>query len=157
VEFFRAILNNPSMNRSVRSNNTYVYAAPSPIHGRGLFARADVPAGTDFVEYDGPRLPRKEGIRLAEGGNDYMFRLDRRTDIDGSVAWNLGRHANHGCSPNAKSVKVDGRIWLRALRDIRRGEEITYDYGYELKRDTEIPCRCGQEGCTGKIKKPIPR
>jgi SET domain-containing protein len=133
-----------------RTNNRWAYAAPSGIHGRGLFARADIPAGTDIVEYDGPRVPASEGKSLAEGGNVFVFRLNRREAIDGSVAWNLGRHANHSCAPNAESVNAGGRIWLRALRAIKKGEEVTYDYGYSF-RDEPVPCSCGAPDCAGVI------
>ena len=140
-----------SRRRDKRSNNRWVFAAPSAIHGRGLFARREIPPGMDFVEYDGPRLPLRDARRIALEGNSYIFEFDRRTAIDGSVAWNLARHANHGCSPNSFSAKADGRIWLRALRTIAKGEEITYDYGYRAQNHEELPCRCGQPGCRGKL------
>lgn len=133
-----------------KTNNRWVYAGPSGIHGSGLFARVGAPAGTDLVEYDGPRLPARDGQALAEAGNVYVFRLNRRESIDGSAAWNLGRHANHSCAPNAKSVSAGGRIWLRALRAIAKGEEITYDYGYSFREDP-MACRCGAPGCAGVI------
>jgi uncharacterized protein len=133
-----------------RTNNRLAYAAPSGIHGSGLFARADIPAGADIAEYDGPRVSVDQGLRLAAGGNVYVFRANRRESIDGSVAWNLARHANHSCAPNAQSVNVGGAIWLRALRPIPRGEEITYDYGYSF-RDDPVPCLCRAPACPGVI------
>jgi SET domain-containing protein len=91
-----------------------------------------------------------EGRRRAAEGNVFIFRLNRREAIDGSVAWNLARHANHSCAPNAASRSVGGRIWLTALRPVARGEEITYDYGYSF-RDDPSACACGAEGCVGVI------
>lgn len=132
------------------TNNRWCHASPSKIHGSGLFARTDIPAGTDIVEYDGPRIAAREGQRMADEGNVYVFRLNRREYIDGSVSWNLGRHANHACRPNAKSESRGGRIWLRAVRGIARGEEITYDYGFSF-RDEPTPCRCGHPDCAGVI------
>lgn len=132
------------------TNNRWCHAAPSGIQGSGLFARADIPAGTDIVEYDGPRITPREGERLAAEGNVYVFRLNRRESIDGSVAWSLGRHANHACHPNAKSASQGGRIWLKALRNIPRSEEITYDYGYSF-REEPMACLCRQPGCAGVI------
>jgi len=136
--------------RSHRTNNRWVHAAPSGIHGRGLFARADIPEGTAIVEYEGPQVSTEEGKRMAEEGNVYIFQANRRGFIDGSVAWNLARHANHSCEPNAQSVSVDGQIWLRARRPIPKGEEITYDYGYSF-RDEPSVCRCGVPFCAGVI------
>ncbi|MBL0349856.1 MAG: SET domain-containing protein-lysine N-methyltransferase [Elusimicrobia bacterium] len=133
-----------------RTNNEWVFAAPSGIHGSGLFARNDVPTGTPVVEYDGPRVSAAEGRRRAAEGNAFVFRLNRREFIDGSVGWNLGRYANHSCEPNAASESRGGRIWLRAVRPIPQGAEITYDYGFSF-RDDPTPCRCGAPSCGGSI------
>jgi SET domain-containing protein len=136
--------------RSLRSNNRWVYAAPSGIHGRGLFAREAIAEGTAVVEYEGPRVSTEEGKRMAEEGNVYVFQANRREFIDGSVSWNLARHANHSCEPNTQSVSVGGHIWLRARRAIPRGQEITYDYGYSF-RDEPSACQCGAPSCAGVI------
>lgn len=133
------------------TSNKYCYMAPSNVEGKGLFARADIPANTDIVEYDGPRIDKEEGEKLAAEGNNYVFTLDRRTCIDGSVFWNLARYANHSCSPNAKSVKISGKIYLRSRRPIPKGEEITYNYGYDFKNYTNNPCNCGSPQCVGYI------
>ena len=76
-----------------RTNNRLAYAAPSGIHGQGLFARTAIPAETDIVPYDGPRIWAEEGKRMAEEGNIYVFQANRREFIDGSVAWNLAGRA----------------------------------------------------------------
>lgn len=137
--------------RRSRTNNRTVFMAPSSIHSSGLFARRDVPAGTDLVEYAGPRIPIETGRELSEKGNVFVFDIDRRSSIDGSVPWNLARYANHSCRPNAESVKVNGKIWLRALRSIKKGEEITYDYGFSFKNHKNAICHCGDSECVGFI------
>lgn len=134
----------------MKTNNKWVYAAPSGIHGQGLFARVDIPVGIEIVEYSGPRLTIQEGKRLAEEGNVYLFKANRREFIDGSVASNLARHANHSCEPNAASGSIDGRIVLVSRRPILKGEEITYDYGFSF-RDDPTPCHCGAGSCSGRI------
>lgn len=141
-----------SLSFSKRDNNRWVYAKISPIHGKGLFARLDIPAKTMMVEYAGPRLFNDNGVHLAQGGNTFIFRVNRRESIDGSVAWNLGRHANHSCSPNARSTNVGGKIWLCSIRPILKGEEITYNYGYSF-RDDPVPCHCGTPNCSQIINK----
>ena len=133
------------------TSNKYVYAEPSAIHKNGLFARVNIGAGVDIAEYDGPRMDKETGESMASEGNEYIFSIDRRTCIDGSVSWNLARYANHSCSPNCKTVKINGRIWLRTLRTVAKGEEITYDYGYDFKNFTDNPCNCGAPGCAGYI------
>jgi SET domain-containing protein len=142
---------NTVVNRSKRTSNQYVYAAPSSIHQTGLFARTAIAAGTDIVEYDGPRVLREEGEKMAAEGNVYVFLFDRKTCIDGSVGWNLARFANHSCAPNCKSVKISGGIWLRTLRPLAKGEEITYDYGYSFREYRNNPCACGAKNCAGYI------
>lgn len=124
--------------------------APSGIEGKGLFARRTIPAGTLMVEYAGPRVSADEGARLAAEGNAFIFRVNRRESIDGSVNWNLGRHANHSCQPNARSTQVGAEMWLKALRAIEKGEEITYDYGYSF-REEPVACLCRAPGCPGFI------
>lgn len=136
----------------VRTNNRWIHVAPSPIQGKGLFARADIPTGTPVVEYDGPRVSASEGRKMAIEGNVFVFRLNRRECIDGSVKWNLARHANHSCAPNAVSENRGGRIWLCSLRPIAPGEEITYNYGFSF-RDEPTPCHCGAPLCRGVIQK----
>ncbi|MBL0057971.1 MAG: SET domain-containing protein-lysine N-methyltransferase [Elusimicrobia bacterium] len=127
-----------------------MFAKGSGIHGNGLFARTDIPAGTRMVKYSGPRLSLEQGRRAAAEGNTFVFRVNRREAVDGSVKWNLGRHANHSCAPNAESENAGGEIWLRSLRPILKGEEITYDYGYSF-RDDPAPCLCGASQCAGII------
>lgn len=143
--------NQKNVKHNKPTSNKFVYAALSKIQGHGLFARTDIPAGEDIVEYDGSRISAVEGEELTRGGNVYVFQLDRRTHIDGSVSWNLARYANHSCKPNCAYVKVSGRVWLRTLRLIAKGEEITYDYGYSFADYQDNPCRCGQPECAGYI------
>ncbi len=107
--------------------------------------------GTVICEYDGPRLPRGQGEALAKAGNTYIFAESNSRCIDGSVLWNLARYANHSCFPNAKSQKINGRIFLKAVRLILKGEEITYDYGYGFKGYGDNPCNCGKPECAGYI------
>jgi SET domain-containing protein len=134
-------------------NNRWVYAGPSGIHGKGLFARVAIAKGTAIVEYEGPRVSTREGKRMAEEGNVYVFQINRREFIDGAVPSNLARHANHSCAPNAQSMSIHGHLWLCARRAIAKGEEITYDYGYSV-RDENTSCHCRATGCIGVIAHP---
>lgn len=123
----------------------------SSIHGTGAFAGAGIPAGTRVVEYVGERISKTESQRRCELGNQFIFSLDADGDLDGGVEWNPARFINHSCAPNCEAVLEGGRIWIIALRDIRAGEEITFNYGYDLEDYGEHPCRCGAGTCVGFI------
>jgi uncharacterized protein len=124
---------------------------PSPVHGIGGFARADIPAGTRILEYLGEVITKAESLRRCEQDNQYIFALDTVYDLDGSVPWNPARFLNHSCAPNCEAELESGRIWIVALRDIRAGEELTFNYGYDLDDYKEHPCHCGAAGCVGHI------
>ena len=133
----------------------YVKAKRSKLHGRGLFATRDLPKGTYVMEYVGERVDKKESEKrtdaMWEEGRVYTFELSRRFDLDGSVEWNVARLANSSCDPNCESINEGGRkVWIVAVRDIRQGEEITYDYNFPLMEPPPV-CRCGSPKCRGYI------
>ena len=110
-----------------------------------------IPAGARVLEYVGEKISKSESLRRCQQENYYIFSLDDDWDIDGSVDWNLARFANHCCEPNSETDIIDGQIWIVALRDIAAGEEITYNYTYDLDDYREHPCRCGTPSCVGYI------
>jgi len=124
---------------------------PSPIHGIGGFARADIPAGTRIIEYTGEKITKEESLSRCERSNEYIFALDDEHDLDGNVPSNPARFLNHSCQPNCEALLEDGRIWLVSLRQIRAGEELTFNYGYDLEDYRQYPCSCGTKGCVGYI------
>jgi len=124
---------------------------PSPIHGLGAFAKTGIPAGTSILEYVGERITKSESLRRCEANNFFIFALDDQWDLDGSSASNPARYLNHSCAPNTEAQLDGGRIWMIALREIREGEELTFDYGYDLEAYQEHPCACGAAGCVGFI------
>ena len=83
--------------------------------------------------------------------NWFIFGLDDEFDLDGHVEWNPARFLNHSCAPNCEAVCEEGRIWITALRDIRPGEEVTFNYGYDLEDFQEHPCHCGAPQCVHYI------
>lgn len=122
---------------------------PSGIHGTGVFARADIPSETRVIEYIGERISKQESLRRRKKGNFFVFIVTEEFDIDGDVNWNPARFINHSCAPNCEARQEDGRIWIVALRDIQAGEELTFNYGYDLQDYEEHPCACGAPGCIG--------
>jgi len=128
-----------------------VHSRESTIDGTGLFASQAIPAGTRIMQYLGERIDKTEATRRCEAGNHFIFTLDDVWDIDGNVSGNLARFANHSCTPNTESIIEGSEVWVIALRDIAPGEEITYNYGYDLEAYKDYACRCGSVNCVGYI------
>lgn len=123
----------------------------SRIHGTGGFARCTIAAGTRVIEYVGERITKAESHRRCEANNYYIFTIDDQFDLDGSVDWNPARFLNHACEPNCETEWDEERIWIVASHDIALGEELTFNYGYDLEDYHEHPCRCGAQSCVGYI------
>lgn len=123
----------------------------SAIHGTGGFARADIPSGTRVIEYVGELITKQESLARCERSNEYIFAIDDQHDLDGNVDWNPARFLNHSCEPNCEAQFLEGRIWLVAIREIRAGEELTFNYSYDLEDYREHPCHCGAKSCVGYI------
>jgi SET domain-containing protein len=124
---------------------------PSRIHGLGGFALKDLRAGVRVIEYVGERITKSESRRRCELNNEYIFALDDQWDLDGAVERNPARYLNHSCRPNCEARFADGGIWIVSLRNIRAGEEITFNYGYDLEEYREHRCHCGARECVGYI------
>jgi hypothetical protein len=99
------------------------------ITGLGLFATRPIKKRAKIAEYRGPRVDAEEAGRLERRGNRYLYEINKQTTIDGSPRNNIARYANHSCNPNAETYTYGGRVFIRALRNIKPDEEITYDYG----------------------------
>ncbi len=123
--------------------------APSPIHHIGAFARRDIPPYTAIAAYLGERIGKEESARRLKAGNDYIYDLDEASDIDGSGPVNLAKYINHSCAPNCESVRKRGLVEILTTRPVSKGEELTMNYGYDLDRFQEYPCRCGSPRCVG--------
>lgn len=127
----------------------------SSIHSKGCFTTTRIRKGTHVIEYRGPRITAEEADKLyTDGEITYLFGLD-----DGkTVIAGRGKAAriNHSCDPNCESDEIDGRIWIIALRDIKPGEELSYDYML-YDGDGVAPCRCGARNCRGTMYAPPKR
>jgi SET domain-containing protein len=136
----------------------------SKLHGKGLFAKQNIKAGTNVVEYIGEKITKAQSDKIAEAqleksqknvdeGQVYIFTLDNKYDINGNVSYNNARLMNHSCNPNCDTDIVDGKIWIRSFRDIKKGDELTYDYGFVFDVDDfrDHVCKCGSRKCVGFI------
>ena len=124
---------------------------PSAIHGNGGFARTAIPAGARVIEYVGEKITKAESLCRCELNNEYIFALDDEFDLDGNMDWNPARFLNHSCAPTCEVELDEGRLWIVAKRDIRVGEELTFNYSYDLEDYKEHPCSCGAPDCVGYI------
>lgn len=120
----------------------------SPISGWGVFATTAISKNTRVAEYTGERISHAESRRREErqlkSGRIWCFTVNNRVVVDAAVGGGVARYINHSCRPNCYSRVVDRRIWICAARQIRRGEELTYDY--HTKGAAKIRCRC-RPGC----------
>ncbi len=139
----------------------YCDIASSGIHNRGLFATRDIPADVRIIEYVGEKIDKEESNRrgweqierakaTGEAGV-YLFELNDEYDIDGNLPWNTAKLMNHSCDPNVEAQTVGGRIWFVSLKKIPKGEELTFNYGFDLENYKDHPCRCGTKRCVGYI------
>jgi SET domain-containing protein len=128
-----------------------VRVGPSRIAGQGLFAAQDIKKGTRILPYIGEKIPKDESTRRLAYGNSYIFELNERYDIDGKTLANTARYINHSCAPNCDIIHTTRTIWIVALRDINAGEELSYNYGYDIKNYLAHPCHCGASTCCGYI------
>lgn len=132
---------------SVTPDEDWILIKASAIHGLGAFARCDFPSATRIIEYRGEIIDKQESLRRQEAGNPFLFCLDDQHDLDGNVAWNQARFLNHSCAPNCEAEWLDGKIWITARRDIKSGQELTFNYGYDLENYRTYPCHCGAVNC----------
>lgn len=121
----------------------------SDIHAAGCYTTARIAKGTRVVEYTGERVTNEEGDRLYKNKDyTYLFALDSGKEmVDG---YGMAMYINHSCDPNCETDQIDGRIWIIARRNIKAGEELTYDYNL-FDGEGEAPCTCGARTCRGTM------
>jgi SET domain-containing protein len=116
------------------------------ITGLGLFALRPIKKREKIAEYKGPRVNAEEAGRLERRGNRYLYEINKQITIDGTPRSNVARYANHSCNPNAETYTYRRRVFIRALRNIKPDEEITYDYGNDYLKYVigGSRCQCGR-------------
>lgn len=143
--------------------------ADSPVHGKGVFAARDIPAGTRILEYEGERIDQETAddrhpVNPDDPFHTFFFALSSGTVIDGGVDGNDSRWINHACAPNCETQegRHGKRVYIVALRDIQAGEELNYDYGLVIegrqtrKLKAQYRCLCGAPECRGTMLAPPP-
>ena len=143
--------------------NAFVGVKQSKIHGKGAFAKCDIKAGDRLIEYTGRRMTFDEAMENMphdpnEPNHTFLFTLEGGNVIEAYYGGNESMWINHSCAPNLEAQEVKGRVWLHALRDIRKGEELYFDYALEMegtkltaKVRKDYECRCGAPNCRGTM------
>lgn len=134
----------------------------SRVHGKGVFAAANITRGDMIIEYKGQRIDWQTALERhphdpAQPNHTFYFSLDTGEVIDANVRGNSARWINHSCAPNCEAREQDGQVFIHAKRNIKAGDELFYDYGLvldepytaELKRDYQ--CLCGASKCRGMM------
>ena len=135
----------------------------SHVHGSGLFAVQNIKKGSKIIEYIGDKVTKKEGDKRADkqikqykknknNGMVYVFELNKLYDIDGSVARNHAKLINHSCNPNCEVEIINNEIWISAIKNIKKNNELSYNYGYSYDTDyVDHICKCRSSNCVGYI------
>jgi len=155
------------MRHAVRSDAPHYVVRRSKIHGSGVYAAREIPKGTRIVEYLGERISHAQADARYEAkgqddGHTFLFVVNSKLVIDAGVDGNDARFINHSCDPNCETVIEGGRVFIEAVRDIRKGEELGYEYGltWESTDDPDelanYACRCGAARCRGSMLDPVP-
>jgi SET domain-containing protein len=152
--------------QAASSDSRRIQIRKSGIHGKGVFALKPIAAGERVIEYKGETISWPEALRRhphdpSQPNHTFYFSLDDGSHvIDGNVGGNSSRWINHACVANCEADEIDGRVFIKARRKLKAGEELFYDYSLviderhtaKLKKDYE--CRCGQPGCRGTMLAP---
>ena len=150
---------------AMRNGKRRIKVARSGVHGRGVFAARAIRKGTRIIEYAGKRVPWKEAQDWPPHDSDnpyhtFFFSLDGGEVIDAGNGGNSSRWINHSCDPNCETIEEHGRMFIYALRHIREGEELFYDYKLEPadertpELEKEFACFCGSAQCRGTMLAP---
>lgn len=129
----------------------------SDVHGRGVYATDPIKKGTRIIEYTGERIPDQQIARNDTSAHTFYFGLDNGLVIDPRVGGNEARWINHSCKPNCEAIEEEDRVFIYALRNIRSGEELFYDYALEIpepvteRAKKQYQCFCGNPSCRGTM------
>ena len=132
------------------------------MHGKGVFAVSDFAQGETIIEYVGEIISWPEALRRhphdpQDPHHTFYFHIDEGHVIDAKYGGNSSRWINHSCKPNCEPDEVNGRIFIKAKRNILAGEELNYDYGLVIDEPmtdqlkAEYPCWCGAKKCRGTL------
>ena len=123
--------------------------------GRGLYATKDIKEGARIINYVGKVITKKQTEDSKKFDNSkpiYLFNLNKKFDLDGDIPTNTARLINHSCTNNCDYNGTGLKLWVVAIKNIKKGEELTCDYGFGYDEDyKQFPCKCASKNCCGYI------
>ena len=151
--------------KATRPSGRRIQVRRSGVHGKGVFALQAIAKNESIIEYIGEVITWKEALRRhphdpADPNHTFYFHIDDGHVIDGQRHGNTAKWINHSCAPNCEADEEDGRVFVKALRAIKPGEELNYDYALMLegrhtpKVKKQFECRCGSRKCRGTMLAP---
>ena len=155
-------------NATAKAAGKRIQVRRSGVHGKGVFALQDLAEGETLIEYVGEVISWDEAQDRhphdpKDPNHTFYFHVNEDRVIDALHGGNSSRWINHSCNPNCEADEENERIFIKALRNIQAGEELSYDYGlvidepYTKKLKAEYPCWCGSANCRGTLLSPKDR
>jgi len=133
----------------------------SGVHGRGVYATKRMSKGARIIEYIGKLILWENVPNDLDDPHTFLFGLDNGKEvIDPATGGNEARWINHSCDPNCEAIEKNGRVFIYALRNLRPGEELFYDYDLQVDEPItsevaeESRCFCGTSRCRGTMLEP---
>jgi uncharacterized protein len=155
---------NSSSDTPIAERKTTYEVRNSAIHGRGIFALRNIKKGERLIEYTGKVISEKQADALyadaqSEGSmnHTFLFSLSNGNVIDATKGNFTAKWINHGCEPNCETIEDDDRVFIEAIKPIKAGDELKYDYHITLetrhtaKEKARFKCLCGAKTCRGTL------
>ena len=147
------------------SKGRRIQVRKSGVHGQGVYAARPIKKGETIIEYVGEVITWDEALRRhphdpSDPNHTFYFHIDEGRVIDAKFGGNASRWINHACAPNCEADDDGERVFIKALRNIKPGEELFYDYGlviderYTPALKRQFACHCGHKSCRGTMLAP---
>jgi uncharacterized protein len=146
-----------AMKSKTRKRAVKIEVRKSGVHGQGVYALLSIPEGRRIIEYKGERVSWEAAPDDYNDPHTFNFGLENGEVINPEVGGNDARWINHSCNPNCEAVEEDDRVFIYAIRDIRAGDELLYDYQLEIDEPIteaskkKFACHCGASNCRGTM------
>jgi SET domain-containing protein len=154
----------PDAGRKVKTRQParLIEVRASGVHGHGVYAAKKISRGARIIEYTGERVSWENALADPENPHTFLFGLENGKDvIDGEINGNEARWINHSCVPNCEARERKGRVFIYAIRNLKPGQELFYDYALEVDEprtealEKEYACHCGSPQCRGTMLGPL--